>query len=315
MDKKKLDQVFLYITHKCNSNCITCYMKEFSRSNKNMQANQAKNLLEKFNSKGAERLTLLGGEPTLHEELDKIIKIAKKAGYIYIRIQTNGQFSSSLFEKTLFLENVDTFSFSIDGANEKIHRKIRSGCSLKKTTSNMKNGRRKGYDIRANVTVTSLNVDQTLDILELARDSGATKIYFNIVFPMGGASQNKGINVSPKNWNRWYKKIRKKSENLEVKVKLPFGYSNKEPDQHQCLALKRSRVYVLPNGDAFPCILFLDKPELRLNGLQKGDYAKKLTGYLNIKERKINKYCHFLPREKKGMKPLCLYHRKTFGGR
>ena len=112
MDKKfreyygtNLRQVFLYLVDKCNLNCVQCLYKldiGFQVEKKEIDFEDAVKLISDFKEMGAKKLTLMGGEPTLYKSLLELIKKSKELGYEYVRIDTNGQFNSSLLEKEEF---------------------------------------------------------------------------------------------------------------------------------------------------------------------------------------------------------------------
>ncbi len=123
MDKKfreyygtNLRQVFLYLVDKCNLNCVQCLYKldiGFQVEKKEIDFEDAVKLISDFKEMGAKKLTLMGGEPTLYKSLLELIKKSKELGYEYVRIDTNGQFNSSLLEKEEF-KMLDEITFSID---------------------------------------------------------------------------------------------------------------------------------------------------------------------------------------------------------
>lgn len=309
--KSQLEQIFVYLTLRCNAQCITCYMYKHYSTIREMSFEVAKDVLKKYHSLGAKKLTLLGGEPTLHSHLEELVEFAKNTGYSYVRIQTNGQFDSKILTSPLVQKNVDTFSFSMDGHTEDFNHKIRKGCSLNKTLENLRLAKQLGYDVRVNVTVTSINIVHIFDIIALAENNDVSMIYLNIVFPMGAASSQPYLAVSPEQWIDVFNKIRENSHKFKVRVKVPVGYASYYPVEHHCIAFEIKRLYVMPNGDAYPCILFVDNTKLRLD---EEPYYDKLTNRVKVSSEKMNSYCHFLRFQGNKLRPLCIYYRKIFGG-
>ena len=309
--KSQLEQIFLYLTLRCNVQCITCYMHKHYSTIREMSFEMAKDVLKKYHSLGAKKLTLIGGEPTLHPHLEELAKFAKDTDYSYVRIQTNGQFDSKILTSPLIQKNVDTFSFSIDGHTEDLNHKIRRGCSLNKALENLRLAEQLGYDVRVNVTATSINIDHIFDIIALAENNDVSMIYLNKAFPMGAASGQPYLVVSPEQWINVFNKIKENSRKFKVRVKVPVGYASYYPAEHHCIAFEISRLYVMPNGDAYPCILFVDNPELRLD---EDPYYDKLANRVKVSSEKMNSYCPFFRFQDNKLKLLCLYYRKAFGG-
>lgn len=312
----ELEQIFLYVTLNCNASCEPCYIRNHYCPIKNLPFEKAKEILLKYLSFGAHKLTLLGGEPTLYKEIFKLIEFAKSFGYEYIRIQTNGQFTQDFLKEEVIKKNVDTFSFSIDGATEKSNSLIRTGCSLERTLFNMMMAKKIGYDTRVNITITSLNLDEIFDIFKLLSKDylKPSIVYLNIVFPIGGARDNYILcDVNPIRWLEKYEEIRERATELPFKVKLPIGFSSNLPPDHQCIALTLKRLYIMPNGDAYPCILFIDKPSLSVKMEEASHYLKTISKKLGLPNSSSNRsFCPILSLYNPGA--LCLYYRKIFGG-
>lgn len=310
--KRQLEQIFLYLTLQCDSRCITCYMHKHYSNPRQMPFQKAKEYIQKYRSWGAKKLTLLGGEPTLYPHLAQLVKFAKDIGYSHVRIQTNGQFDSTIFIHPSILENVDTFCFSVDGHTEALNYFIRAGCSLNKTLENMRFAKQLGYDVRTNTTITSVNIDHIFDIVNVVENNGSSVAYLNVVFSMGAALNHPYLIVYPKQWINTFDEIKKHSHKFRAKVKVPIGYIVSVPIDHCCIAFKMLRLYVMPNGDAYPCILFVDQPKLQVDACP---YSHKLISYTYATYEEMSKYCYFLSVNKDSLKPSCLYYRKVFGGR
>ncbi|GFO98115.1 putative Fe-S oxidoreductase [groundwater metagenome] len=82
---------------------------------------KARNILEKLQSHGMEKVSFVGGEPLLYPLINDIIRMAKDIGFI-VSITTNG---SLLNEKSIkcMASYVDWIGISIDSINESIEKK------------------------------------------------------------------------------------------------------------------------------------------------------------------------------------------------
>ena len=139
--KKRLNEVFLFITSKCNSKCKTCFYHEFLNSNQDMTFEQIKHISE--TSPDFRKLWLSGGEPFLRDELADIIKLFYDNNHIKeINLPTNGLSTERIIEKTgQILEQCPEMkvhlNFSLDGLG-KTHDKIRGvPGNFKKTIRSM----------------------------------------------------------------------------------------------------------------------------------------------------------------------------------
>jgi len=126
--KKKLAEVFLFITSRCNSKCKTCFYHDFLNSNQDMSFEQIKHISE--TAPEFRKLWLSGGEPFLRDELSEIIKLFYDNNKIKeINLPTNGLSTERIVEKTgQILEQCPGMkvhlNFSLDGIG-KTHDVIR----------------------------------------------------------------------------------------------------------------------------------------------------------------------------------------------
>jgi MoaA/NifB/PqqE/SkfB family radical SAM enzyme len=126
--EKKLNEVFLFVTSRCNSRCKTCFYHDFLNSNQDMTFEQIKHLSE--TAPDFRKLWLSGGEPFLRNELAEIIKLFYDNNHIKeINLPTNGLSTERIVEKTgKILEYCPDLqvhlNFSLDGLG-KTHDKIR----------------------------------------------------------------------------------------------------------------------------------------------------------------------------------------------
>lgn len=310
-----LDQVFLYVTVDCNIGCMTCYMRECHQEPSLMPLSVGIEHLKEFRARGAWKLSILGGEPTLYPYLGDLVFAAKKIGYTYVRINTNGQFDQDLLMEP-GIKQLDTICFSIDGPTEKINSEIRRGSNLGLLLNNMRAAKRLGYDVRVNCTVTARNLGHVPGVISVAEQNGCSLIYINIVFMMGAALENSFLAIQPEEWLSMYKTIVETHHNWRTRIRVPIGYVSTEQSKaqsnnnHQCLAARGSRVYVLPNGDTYPCLLLLSEPSLKSNGGEQGDYVMKLQHFAGVDEAELHTHCHFINTTPSSYLPLCIYFKE-----
>lgn len=109
------------LTFDCNDHCIFCLDSQ-AHDGRMRDPQEVKAQILDGKRKGAERLILSGGEPTIHPKYIDFIKLGRLAGYDHIQTVTNGR----LFKYPEFLRRcVDAglreITFSIHGPNAKVH--------------------------------------------------------------------------------------------------------------------------------------------------------------------------------------------------
>lgn len=115
------NKVNIILTHKCNLNCIHCYLDATIQSKEDLQINYelAIKTIDLLHDNGITHILFTGGECTIFPKITELVKYAKSLN-IFVEIFTNGM----ILNKELF-EIVDKINVSIDGTKE-IHNHIRN---------------------------------------------------------------------------------------------------------------------------------------------------------------------------------------------
>jgi MoaA/NifB/PqqE/SkfB family radical SAM enzyme len=122
IDYKKLMKDYLStkkceitLTYKCNGNCKHCYFtKETRNTHYEMDLKKAYERIYTSYKDGCTTLALIGGEPTVYPNLLKVVNFAKKLGYKYILLLTNGiKLADENYTKALIENGVNLFKLSL----------------------------------------------------------------------------------------------------------------------------------------------------------------------------------------------------------
>ncbi len=122
----------LHITEKCNLNCRHCYLGE--KGEKELELEIIDKAIREFSQTGL-KLLITGGEPLLHSQFWKVLKIAKKYP-IRVEVLSNGTLITEEKAKKLS-EYINGVQISIDGL-EKGHDSLRGKGSFKKVIKGIK---------------------------------------------------------------------------------------------------------------------------------------------------------------------------------
>ena len=145
---------------------------------------------------GAEKITLVGGEPTLCPWLDELLEESKRAGLITCVVTNGTGMTSDWIDKNHHL--VDWVGISIDASNDIIHAKIGRGMKkdlingeskhLKLTKEVWKDCQKYGIKMKLNTVVCSENIND--DMSELVAELRPDRWKIFEVLPVEG--QNSG---------------------------------------------------------------------------------------------------------------------------
>lgn len=235
----------LEITQMCNAKCVHCYCGS-ERGRKEPSLEQIVKRIEKLANLGIQYIKVIGGEPLLRNDLDKITTFinSKKIKY---SVLTNGYY---LKEKLPELINVDAVYISIDG-NAETHNKIRGGDYFSKALNALEILKNSNINRYIGMTVHDFNYEHVNLVREIAREYGA-KLILQATLSTNFAEQNSlKYNDSLKNEN--YHQI----EELFTSINKPKCIINSEPSIYGC-DMGRKTITVNSLGKVLPCIYIRD---------------------------------------------------------
>ncbi len=109
------------LTFDCNDHCIFC-LDSRAHDGEMRDPEQVKAQILDGRRKGATRLILSGGEPTIHPRFVDFVKLGRLAGYPKIQTVTNGRmFAYKEFLTQSIDQGLGEITFSIHGHNAKVH--------------------------------------------------------------------------------------------------------------------------------------------------------------------------------------------------
>jgi MoaA/NifB/PqqE/SkfB family radical SAM enzyme len=279
----RLMQVFLYITDECNIRCMQCYYKPaLKKGHTEMPTGVALQLLRKFRELGAVKLSLLGGEPTLYghapgnEPVPYLIEAAKKMGFEYVRMVTNGLFKRDLLHDER-LHAIDEITFSIDGDTPEIHDALRGRGTFERTLRNLRETIRQGNRVHVTMCVHRGNAGRALDgslvlsrAIKWAAEMGIKSFNIHPLFQMGVARDawTGETNIDPQQWMQIYDEIRTglRRGEFKIPVRMPLRFVSASkfeanPRYHGYCSIKAAdRLDVHLNGQMHTCALHSATP-------------------------------------------------------
>ncbi len=117
----KIKRVALFVGYDCINDCKFCVVAD-KRNFPNKSTQEITDELEESYDNGAREVVFTGGECTARKDIFEIVRFARKTGFIYVQIQTNGRFFSSIdFCKKMFLAGMTEFSPALHGHTAKLH--------------------------------------------------------------------------------------------------------------------------------------------------------------------------------------------------
>src|SRR3989338_2311196 len=177
--------LYIDINKSCNNNCIGCAIDPNIHKNKYRDLGIIKKELRKGIEQGYKILHMVGGEPTLHPNLLKIIKSAKGLGYKTV-ITSNGRMFSYKNYTIKFRRLVSSFSITLFGSNEKTYESwTRTPGSFKQAVSGLKNLLDTNQNVCLNIPIWSGNINQLEEYIALIKKLKIKELGVLMLGPFG----------------------------------------------------------------------------------------------------------------------------------
>lgn len=165
------------LTNRCNQRCPICFANSAVAGYiYEPSFEQIKKMLETLKNEQpvpCQAVQFSGGEPTLHPDFLKIIKLAKQMGFIQIQIASNGvkESQSIDFCKKMKEAGLNTVYFQFDGIKEETYKKVRGYNALPAKLKAMENFRKAGLTsiVLVPTVVRGINDDQIGDVVKFAK--------------------------------------------------------------------------------------------------------------------------------------------------
>lgn len=116
------------VTQRCNLQCRFCFADSGASKDMDLSLEQIKTMYEAILSvSGTCNIQLSGGEPTVRDDLDRIVKLGKDLGFPFIQVNTNGirLAQDEEFVKALKHAGLDSVFLQFDGTKDGIYRELR----------------------------------------------------------------------------------------------------------------------------------------------------------------------------------------------
>lgn len=191
--KDKADCYEILLNYNCNASCMFCSQGSFDKS---LNASFEHIVREIYQAKksGYKRLGLSGGEPTIRSDLVKIIKFAKKIGFDFIRIQTNGiKLANADFAEKLVEAGLTFCKFSFVSDDAQIHNSlVKVKGAWEKAIRGLENLKKLKIRLGNNILINRFNYKRLTEIINFFLDKGISN--FVMIYPLyiGNMAKNSG---------------------------------------------------------------------------------------------------------------------------
>ena len=246
-----ISYAYIEITNACNLNCRSCYNRSgVPHAKREMSFEQfhltVDRLVKLF---GCRRISLSGGEPTLHPDFGKMLSLLLQYKDLQISVVTNGTTNNK--NLTYLFNTYDNISMqiSLDGSSEAINARTRGPGNFQKAilyTSSLAESAKKPI-IR--MTVSQYNYDDVEDFFALAVSLGCTPD-FDFINGMGNAGDGwPSLELSPMQKLGVLRTVNRLNKKYGINATLPYCTSScplTDTDSEHSALIKY-------DGSVYPC--------------------------------------------------------------
>jgi radical SAM protein with 4Fe4S-binding SPASM domain len=257
--------VYLYITDKCQLRCGHCYMGERLDAATVMPKEEVFRNLDLWRRMGGSKLSILGGEPTLHPDFLEIVRHANLLGFEKVILNTNGLPYARRKLRSLVPADFSYIQVSLDGASPATHDRVRGAGTFGAAWSTTQELSSRGFDTRVICTVNRVNIKDCLDLLPMADDAGVSLVKFHVFSGIGLGKANDEWLVSPTEWIDFYEKLELERGRYKTRIWYQPTYARKEKLQdfadqgfRGCIGRTLDRISIFPDGRAYVCSYLFD---------------------------------------------------------
>jgi len=201
----------------------------------------------------------------LHPDLSFAVKKAKQLGYASITVDTNGYLFHDILSK-VEPDDLDYFSFSLDGATREINDSIRGEGSYDACTSGIRKAVEKGFNTSLIYTVSNENLHELHRMPPLLKELGIQRFFIQVIGIRGKSADLKKYNsctpnaqVSRENWLTIIPQVAEEVAKFGLTVTYPKVFLEKD-EIFECAGLVADNYFIFPNSRVYRCPLCEDYP-------------------------------------------------------
>lgn len=268
--------VYLYITEACQLRCDTCYMGERLERALKMPLSQIVGWLTTWRHMGGSKLTILGGEPTLHPDFTQAVRAAQAIGFEQVITTTNAQAPALKKFRQMVPDDLAYVQVSLDGGSSDTHDSIRGEGTFDTALATTAELADRGFDTRIICTVNQANADDALELLDLADELGVSLLKFHVFSTIGTGHGNAELAMTPIQWIAFCDRLNDAAPHYRTRVWYQPTYARAgqmarySAEGYQgCIGRTLDRISIFPDGRAYVCSYLFDT-DLNFARMQDG---------------------------------------------
>lgn len=258
--------VYLLVTNRCQFSCSYCFVDHHALPDE-MSIDKMMHLVDELYVKGTRMICLMGGEPLLKPDIEKLVDYIISKGII-CDMTTN---AALIQQKLGVIKKLDSIMISLDG-DEPSNDLTRGEGTYAKIVEGIKIARRNGVTVRVNCVLTKKNKNSAEYLLRFAKENGLFVTFAIMAEPYQMPENLQEFAMSDKETQEMYQKLKHlraegwpvlfSDHTLDYVMNYPLAYNQiifKNAPQKilnyygkEC-RYGRTMAYIESDGKVYPC--------------------------------------------------------------
>lgn len=220
----------------------------------------------------------------MHPDLSIAVNRSRRLGYASVTIDTNGYLFHDILGRVR-PDDVDFFSFSLDGPSPSINDPLRGSGSFEQCTRGITAAKKRGFAVSLIYTVSRANIDHLHHMPPLLEALGVDRFFIQVIGVRGqwiedDRQRDALAQVDRDTWLAVIPHVAEATAQRGIAVTFPRVFL--EPDEaFECAGLVADNYFIFPNGRVYRCPLCEDYP---LHSLEIRDDRLVETAKVNEKD-------------------------------
>ena len=208
------ERVELEITHRCNLNCIHCYLPYLQKTRNEglneLTTNEIYLLIDQISLTGIPEIHFTGGEPLMRKDIIELMRYSHKKGLKTV-LETNGTLIDEEMARRIKDSGVFCVKVSLDGLYQTFE-KIRGKNMYEKVINGIVKLKNIGQSVEVDVAISQLNKNQINEIIDIAHKLSVNYLKIRLVLPIDEDEKYNNLLLSPQDILKIHNKVQEKKK-------------------------------------------------------------------------------------------------------
>jgi len=263
----QIKSIGIELTDRCNLICKHCSTEATPFKSTFLDLNTIKRILHTAKEFNAEYLSLSGGEPLLHPQIEEILITANELQYetcIYSSGVMNNKQPLDNDQIKMIKEYADKIIFSLFSDSADIHDRITDvNGSFNITLQSIKSALSFNLETEVHTVPMSINYKRIPAMLKLLEGMGINEISLLRLVPHGRYSDNDGLRMTRQQEIKMKESIKKVEKTSGInRIRKGAPYKCLFLNEASSCSAGENKILISPNGDVHPCEAFKSDPNV-----------------------------------------------------